>query len=90
MVKVAVGVIEQGKRCSRLAPGVEEHPTSHTGNGDGGLENVDVPVEINLLEIFHGLDERSDVEIVLPYQKILEGRHPVVGPDVLTISVVFR
>ena len=90
IVKVTVGVIEQGKGSSRLATGVEEHPSCESGDGDAGLEEIDVPIEIHFLQIFDGLDERPDVQVVVPYQKILEGRHPVLGPDVLTVSVVFR
>ena len=66
---------------------LKQPPSSDAWDRHSHFEQIDFVFKIKLLHFFHSLNKRSEVQIVVVNEKILESWHSLLQPDVLKFLI---
>ena len=87
VVQIFVLLVEDGK-VGLLRKVVEQVQQGQTGYADALLEHVYPALLIEVKLSVDGLQKGNHVPVVIPDEKVSQGRHVVVAPGLLTTGVI--
>ena len=86
-VQIAVRLVENGEVGLRRNIG-EEIEQCQSGNAYAIFEQIDVMLLVEGELFVDGLEERYDIAVVIPHEKVTHRLHSIIAPRHLTSSVV--
>ena len=87
LVQIAVRLVEHGEESVRRKI-VEEIEQCQSGNAYAIFEHIDVLLLVEGELFVDSLEERFDVAVVIPHEKIMHRFHSIITPHCVTASIV--